>query len=133
MDNIKTWLDQEENDDEGDLRDLNEGDSNNEGFSVDVDSGEQNLIQVELGEGEAFHVEEVLFDHRRVGPPKKKLTKYRLVNSFDTSLNEENFEGLVYVNRDENFETFLGYMGPENHPKIEKVHWVSNPPNDAGG
>ena len=45
-----------------------------------------------------------------VGPPKKKFTKYRLVNSIDTSLNEENFEQLVYVNKYGNFEIFTGYM-----------------------
>ena len=67
-----------------------------------------------------------------VGPPKKKFTKYRLVNSIDTSLNAENSEQLVYVNKYGNFETFTGYMRPVRDRNTEKVYWVSNPPNDIG-
>ena len=68
----------------------------------------------------------------RVGPPKKKLTKYRLVNSIGTSLNEENFEQLVYVNKHGNFETSTGYMGQVKDLETENVYWVSDPPNDIG-
>ena len=90
------------------------------------------LIEEEREEEEEFRAREVQNQRGKVGPPKKKLTKYRLVNSIDTSLNEENFEQLVYVNRHGNFETFTGYMGPVKDPKTEKVYWVSDSPNDVG-
>ena len=40
----------------------------------------KNLIQDKLENDEEFLVEEVPIEHCRVGLPKKKLTKYRLVN-----------------------------------------------------
>ena len=59
------------------------------------------------------------------------MTKYRLVNLIDTSLNEKNVEQLVYVNKHGNFETFAEYMGPVKDPRTEKVYWVSDPSNDV--
>ena len=95
-------------------------------------ASEEVLIEEECEEEEEFHAEEVQNQHGRVGPPKKKLTKYRLVNSIDTSLNEENFEQLVYMNKHVNLETFTGFMGTVKDPKTEKVYWVSDTPNDVG-
>ena len=60
------------------------------------------------------------------------MTKYRLVNSIDTSLNIENVEQFVYVNKHGNFETFTGYMRPVKDLRTKKVYWVSDPPNDVG-
>ena len=60
------------------------------------------------------------------------MTKWRLVNSIDTSLNEKHFEQLVYVNKHGNVETFTGYMEPVKDPKTEKVYWLSDPPKDVG-
>ena len=105
MDDINCWLD-DENDDENDLHDLNASDSENEDFSISVDVSEEVLIEEERKEEEEFRAEEVQNQRGRVGPPKKKLTKYRLVNSIGVSLNEENFEQLVYVNKHGNFDTF---------------------------
>ena len=111
MHDINCWLD-DENDDENDLHDLNASGSENENFSISADASEEVLIEEQCEGEEEFRVEEVQNQRGRVGPSKKKLTKYRLVNSIDTSLNEENFEQLVYVNKHGNFETFTGYMGP---------------------
>ena len=50
------------------------------------------VIEEEHEEEEEFRAEEVQNQRGRNGPAKKNLTNYRLVNSIDTSLNEENFE-----------------------------------------
>ena len=105
MDDINCWWD-DENDDENDLPDLNTSDSENEDFSIFVDASEETLIEEERKEEEEFHAKEFQNQRGRFGPPKKKLTKYRFVNSIDTSLNEGNFEQLAYVNKHGNFETF---------------------------
>ena len=44
MDDIDTWLYEEENDDEYDFHDLNGDESHNEDFSVNIETSEQNLI-----------------------------------------------------------------------------------------
>ena len=98
MDDINCWLD-DENGDKNDLHDLNASDSENEEFSISVDASEGVLIEEDREEEEEFRVEEVQNQRDRVGPPRKKLTKYRLVNSIDTSLNEKKFKQLVYVNK----------------------------------
>ena len=131
MDDINCWLD-DENDDGNDLHDLNGSDSENGDFSISVDASKEVLIEEQREEEEEFRAKEVQNQHGRVGPPKKKLTKYRLVNSIDTSLNEENFEQLVYMNKHVNLETFSGFMGTVKDPKTEKVYWVSDTPNDVG-
>ena len=131
MHDINCWLD-DENDDENDLHDLNASGSENENLSISADASDEVLIEEEREEEEEFRAEEVQNQLGRVGPPKKKLTKYRLVNPIDTSLNEENFEQVVYVNKHGNFETFTGYMGPAKDPKTKNVYWVSDPPNDVG-
>ena len=79
MDNINCWLD-DENDDENDLDDLNASDSGKEDFGISVDASEEVLIEKEHEEEEEFCAEEVQNQRGRVGPPKKKLHKYRLVN-----------------------------------------------------
>ena len=75
-----------------DLHDLNASDSENEDFSIPVDVSEEVVIEEEHEEEEEFRAEEVQNQRGRNGPAKKNLTNYRLVNSIDTSLNEENFE-----------------------------------------
>ena len=60
------------------------------------------------------------------------MSKYRSVNSTDTSLSDKIFEHLVYVIINGNFETFTGYMGPVIDAKKKNEYWVSDPPNDVG-
>ena len=121
MDGINCWLD-DENDDENDLHDLNASDSENEDFSTSVDASDEVLFEEEREGEEELRAEEVQNQPGRIGPPKKKLTKYRLVNSTDTSFNEENFERLVYGNKHGHFETFTRYMGSIKDPKIENIY-----------
>ena len=106
MHDINCWLD-DENDDENDLHDLNASGSENEDFSISADASEEVLVEEEREEEEEFRAEEVQNQRGRVGSAKKKLTKYRLVNSIDTSLNEEYFEQLIYVNKHGKFENLL--------------------------
>ena len=128
MDDKNCWLD-DENDEENYL---NASDGENENSSISVDASEEVLIEEEREEEEEFRAEEVQNQRSRVGPPNENLNKCRLVNSINTSLNKENFEQLVYVNKNGNFETFTEYMGLEKDPKTEKLYWVSDPPNDVG-
>ena len=48
---------------------------------------------------------------------RKQLTKKRLVHHIDSSLNEDNFEPIVYVNGKGHFEEITGYLGPKKPPK----------------
>ena len=87
MDDINCQLD-DENEDKNDLHDLNASDSENQDFSISVDASEEVLIKEQREEEEEFRVGEVQNQRDKLGPPKKKLTKYRIVNSVDTSHNE---------------------------------------------
>ena len=56
---------------------------------------------------------------------EKQFTRKRLVHSKDSSLDESNFEPIVYVNRNGNFETFTGYLGPKTNKNTKTISWDS--------
>ena len=80
---------------EGDLNEINRNEKNEE-----ILPSEQNASE-----------DEVYFDCDDSGSSqdrpiyRKLLTRKRLVHSIDSSLDESNFEPIVYVNRNGNFET----------------------------
>ena len=55
---------------------------------------------------------------------RKQLTHKRLVQSIDCSLDERNFEAIVYLNINENFQTLTGYLGPKTN-RNTKFEFVS--------
>ena len=63
---------------------------------------------------------------------RKQLTRKRLVHSIDSSLDESNFEPIVYVNRNGNFETLTGYLGPKTNNNTKTMSWDSEFPSVTG-
>ena len=56
---------------------------------------------------------------------RKQLTRKRLVHSIDSSLDECNFEPIVYVNRNGDFKTFICYLGLKTKNNTKKISWDS--------
>ena len=72
--------------------------------------------------------EEGFEDHNepRFRPPRKLLTKHRLVHDIESAINEQSYDDLHYVNRQGNWETLTGYLGPKSSKNTETIHWRSN-------
>lgn len=106
MNDINAWLGEESDDEAED--DLHEvvGDENEE-----IDPSEKNMLEDEID----LEVESSSSQNRYIF--RKQLTKKRLVHNIDCSLNEDNFEPIVYVNGKGQFEEFTGYLGPKKKQK----------------
>ena len=109
MNDINAWLGEESDDEaEDDLLEV-VGDENEE-----IDPSEKNILEDEID----LEVESSSSQNRYIF--RKQLTKKRLVHNIDYSLNEDNFEPIVYVNGKGQFEEFAGYLGPKK-PKNTKT------------
>ena len=116
------WLDNSDDEAEGNLNEVN-GDEENE----EILPSEQNASEDEIH----FYCDDSGSSQNR---PiyRKQLTRKRLVHSMDSSLDESNFESIVYVNRNGNFETFTGYLGPKTNKNTETIWWESEFPSVTG-
>ena len=101
MNDMNKWLDDLDDEAEDYLNDVN-GDEENE----EILPCEQNASE-----------DKIYFDFDDSGPSenrfihRKQLTRKHLVHSIDSSLDESNFEPIVYVNRNVNFNTLTGFLG----------------------
>ena len=57
-------------------------------------------------------------------------THNRKVYDIDSSLDEANFEMIIYLNRKESFEEYVGYLDSKNYQKNKnkKIFWTSERP-----
>eukprot|EP00112_Aurelia_sp_Birch-Aquarium-sp1_P021631 Seg5874.2 transcript_id=Seg5874.2/GoldUCD/mRNA.D3Y31 product="hypothetical protein" protein_id=Seg5874.2/GoldUCD/D3Y31 len=61
----------------------------------------------------------------KVKRPKRKLTKYKLVNSLDAALDEENYKEL---NLSESDTIHVGYLGSRKKKETELIKWSEKKP-----
>lgn len=59
----------------------------------------------------------------RCSGPRKQLTWKRLVHDIDSSLDENIFQNITYVNRDGNFEELTGYSGSKKKQKYKEINF----------
>ena len=71
--------------------------------------------------GACFSSEEQPLNPRQQYVPRKQLTRNRKVHDIDSSLDEANFEKIIYVNREGNFEEYVGYLGPKTTKNKTKI------------
>ena len=115
INDINKWLDDSDDKAENDLNEVN-GDGENE----EIPPSEQNTSE-----------DEIDFDCDDSGSSqyrpmyRKHLTRKPLVHSKHPSLDESNFEPIVYVNRNGNFEAFTGYLGPKANKNTKPISWDS--------
>ena len=110
MNDINAWV-REESDDEAES-DLHEvvGDEKEK-----IDPSAKNMLQDDIDlEAESYSPQ-----NRYIF--RKQLTKERLVHNIDCSLNEDNFEPIVYVNGKGQLEEFTGYLGPKKKTKTQRL------------
>ena len=110
MNDINAWV-REESDVEAES-DLHEvvGDENEK-----IDPSAKNMLEDDIDlEAESYSPQ-----NRYIF--RKQLTKERLVHNIDCSLNEDNFEPIVYVNGKGQLEEFTGYLGPKKNKKNTKT------------
>ena len=122
MNRIKKWIDDSDDEVEADLNEVN-GDEETE----EILPSELNALE--------DHIE---FDCDDSGSSqnrpiyREQLTRKSLVHSIDSLLDESNFEPIVYVDRNENFETFTGYLGPKTNKNTKAISWDSEFPFVTG-
>ena len=68
----------------------------------------------------------------RYSGPRKQLTWKRLVHDIDSSLYENIFQNITYVNRDGNFEELTGYSGSKKDKNIKKLIFAIEQPTLTG-
>ena len=105
-------------DNEGDVREIDELIGDNDS---DVESGDERAAHIEINDPENELYEEEIDEQPNVQRHRKLLTRNRKVNSIDSSLNEENFNPIHYVNRFGHWETLTGYLGPKNSRQTETI------------
>ena len=85
---------------------------------------------VESDEDEYMDDEDQLQRHR--AKKRKLVTRKRPVHSIDTSLDEANYNAMVYVNKEVSKNDLIGYPGPKGKPSTEKIVWGNEPPPEGG-
>ena len=56
--------------------------------------------------------------------PRKQLTHNLKVHGIDSSLDEDNFEKIIYLSREGNFEEYVRNLKKDK--KIKKIFWIVN-------
>ena len=122
MNRIKKWIDDSDDEVEADLNEVN-GDEETE----EILPSELNALEGDID----FDCDDSGFSQNR---PiyREQLTRKSLVHSIDSLLDESNFEPIVYVDRNENFETFTGYLGPKTNKNTKALSWDSEFPSVTG-
>ena len=64
-------------------------------------------------------------------PSRKLLTKNRLVHDIDSSLNEESYDDIHFINGKGQWETLTGYLGPKTNKNTKTVTWTSDFPTQG--
>ena len=111
MKDIDKLLDDSDDEAEDDLNEVN-GDKENE----EILPREQNASEDEID----FDWYDSVFSQNR-SICRKQLKCKRLAHSIDSSLDESNFESIVYINRNGNFATFTGYLGPNTNKNAKII------------
>ena len=116
------WLDDSHDEAEDDLNEENEHEENEE-----ILPSEQNASEDEID----FDCDDSGSSQNR---PiyRKELKRKHLVHSIDSSLDESNFEPIVYINRNGDFETFTGYLGTRKNKNTKRISWDSEFPSGTG-
>ena len=122
MNDINKWLDDSDDEAEDDLNEVN-GDEENEEIFPRKQNASEDEIDFDCDDSGSSQNTPIY---------RKQLTRKRLVHSIDSSLDESNFEPIVYVNRNGNFETFTGYLGPKTNKNTKTISWDSEFPSVTG-
>ena len=59
---------------------------------------------------------------------RKLLTKNRLVHDIDSSLNEECYDDMHFINGKGQWKTLTGYLGPKTNKNTKIITWTSDFP-----
>ena len=121
LNDINDWLAEEngENDEIGDNLDELCGEEE----EIDSNPSEECLEEEQQSEEPEDNVNR----QQRYGP-RKQLTRNRNVHDIDSSLDENNYKEIVYMNKDGVLEELCGYLGPKKNKKTKKIRWSSENP-----
>ena len=100
MNDMNKWFDDSDNETEDDLNEVN-GDEKNEEIIPSEQNASEDEIDLDCDDSASSRNRPIY---------RKQLTRKRLAHSIESSLDENNFEPIVYVNRNGNFKTFTGYL-----------------------
>lgn len=67
-------------------------------------------------------------DEVGVRPPRKLLTKKRLVHDNDSAIDENNHYDLHFLNGEGKWKTLTGYLGPKKDKNTKTITWTSHFP-----
>ena len=108
---ILNWIEEEDNEDD-DMALV----ENNDVDDSCSDFHESNIVQ---GDDEDVEVKR---------SSRKLLTKNRLVRDIDSSLNEECYNDINFINGKGQWETLTGYLGPKTNKDTKTITWTSDFP-----
>ena len=100
MNDMNKWFDDSDNEAEDDLNEVN-GDEKNEELIPSEQNDSEDEIDLDCDDSASSQNRPIY---------RKQLTRKRLAHSIESSLDENNFEPIVYVNRNGNFKTFTSYL-----------------------
>ena len=100
MNDMNKCFDDSDNEAEDDLNEVN-GDEKNEELIPSEQNDSEDEIDLDCDDSASSQNRPIY---------RKQLTRKRLAHSIASSLDENNFEPIVYVNRNGNFKTFTGYL-----------------------
>ena len=125
LNDINDWLAEEngENDEIGDNLDELCGEEE----EIDSNPSEECLEEEQQSEEPEDNVNR----QQRYGP-RKQLTRNRNVHDIDSSLDENNYKEIVYMNKDGVLEELCGYLGPKKDKNTKKIWWSSEHPVATG-
>ena len=114
MNDINDWL-AEENGEKDEIGD-NLDDLYGEEEEIDTNPSEECLEEEQQSEEPEDNVNR----QQRYGP-RKQLTRNRKVHDIESSLDENNYKEIVYLNKDGVFEILFGYLCPKKDKSTKKL------------
>ena len=125
------------------LNDINDwqaeenGENDEIGDNLDELCGEEEEIDSNpseecLGEEQQCEEPEDNVNRQQRYGPRKQLTRNRNVHDIDSSLDENNYKEIVYMNKDGVLEELCGYLGPKKDKNTKKIWWSSEHPVATG-
>ena len=107
------------------------GDNLNElcGEEEEIDSNPSEMC---LEEEQQYEESEDNGNRQQRQRPRKQLTRNQNFHNIESSLDENNYKEIVFINKDDVLEELCGFLGPKKDKNTKKIWWSSEHPVATG-
>ena len=107
------------------------GDNLNElcGEEEEIDSNPSEMC---LEEEQQYEESEDNGNRQQRQRPRKQLTRNQNFHNIESSLDENNYKEIVFINKDDVLEELCGFLGPKKDKNTKKIWWSSEYPVTTG-